>query len=113
MTKILNVDALQDEVRMITLNGVSHQMKELSVGDFIKITKLEDEAEKKGELSFADRVDFLVKYICLVFPTCTNEELYDCDFQKINALFAFAKDGTLPEGVNQKEEEEEDSSKKN
>lgn len=110
MTKILNVDALQDEIRKITLNGESHQMKELSVGDFITITKLEDEAEKSGNLSFGDRVDFLVKYICLVFPTCTKEELYACDFQKINALFAFAKDGTLPEDVTSKEEE---SSKKN
>lgn len=97
MTKILNIDSLKKEERIITLQGVSYPMKDMSVGDFIKVNQMAEAADAKENPTNSDRVTFLVESVAISFPTCPKEVLFDCSFEEINAIAAFARDGSLPD----------------
>ena len=99
MTKILNIDSLKKEDRIITLQGVSYPMKEMSVGDFIKVNQLQEAVDANESASNADRAAFMVDSIGVSFPTCPKEVLLECSFEEINAIAAFARDGSLPSDV--------------
>lgn len=96
MAKILNIDGLKKEERVITLQGNSYPMKNMSVGDFIKVNAMAEVADAKENPTNGDRVDFLVQSVSISFPTCPIEVLYDCSFDEINAIASFARDGSLP-----------------
>lgn len=99
MTKILNIDSLKKEERIITLKGVSYPMKEMSVGDFIKFNEMAELADAKENPTSSDRTIFLVDSIAISFPTCPKEVLFECSFEEINAIADFARDGSLPDNA--------------
>lgn len=101
MTKILNVDGLEsaNEERIITLNGKQHVMKDVSVGDYLKINQLVKQFNESGDMSIEAQAEFLISTILVSFPTCSKQELIDLDFDKLSAISEFARNGTLPEGA--------------
>jgi len=107
---VLNLDTLAKEERLITLEGESYAMKEMSVEDFVNITKRAEEVEKKGEDTISKRIEFLVETVLISFPTCPKEVLVRQGLTKLNAIVDFARDGSVPAGA--KEDEEKGDSKK-
>ncbi|MGZ8172581.1 MAG: hypothetical protein ACXWT0_01635 [Methylobacter sp.] len=98
MTKILNIDGLgKKEDRAITLKGVSYPLKEMSVGDYIKINEMAEEVDKKGDISPVDTVKFLVESIAISFPTCPKEILMELTSAELSIISTFARDGSMPE----------------
>lgn len=99
MTKILNIDALSKEERVITLEGISYPIKDVSVEDFIKINEMAEEADKKENPTTSDRVMFLAETVFISVPSCPREILMKRSLHELNLIAAFARDGTLPEEV--------------
>ncbi len=112
MTKILNVDGLKKESFVITLGGIQYPKKEMSVGDFIKITELAEAAEAKKETTSTDRIKFLIDSVAISFPTCPKEVLVECTFEELNVIATFARDGSLPDDAEIVEEVESGDPKK-
>lgn len=106
MTKLLNIDALKKEERIITLGGISYPMKDMSVADFISISTMAEESDAKENQTAADRVMFLVDSVAVSFPTCPKEILMACDFDSLNIIAAFARDGSLPDELKETSEAE-------
>lgn len=96
MTKILNIDSLAKEKRELSIDGKTYPMKELSVKDFVELTKRAEKAEKAKGDSPASRIDFLVETVGMNFPSCPREVLEDRTIEELNIMFNFAKDGVLP-----------------
>lgn len=95
-TQILNIDSLKSSsTRTINLAGKEHVMKEMSVGDFLKITGLAEQADEKATLT--ESIKFIIDVVLTSFPTCTREELESCTIEQLNAIAEFAKSGSLPE----------------
>lgn len=99
MTKVLNLDSIAKETRVLKLDGVSYPMKETSVRDYIELTKRAEEIEKKGDESLSTRIEFLVDAILMSFPTCSAEVLNARTFEELNAISEFARDGAIPDGT--------------
>jgi hypothetical protein len=105
MTKILNIDALSKEERVITLEGVSYPIKDVSVEDFIRINEMAEEADKKDNPTTSDRVLFLAETVFISVPSCPREILMKRSLHELNLIAAFARDGTLPEDDSSDESE--------
>jgi len=97
MTKILNIDALAKEDRVITLEGVTYPIKDVSVEDFIRINEMAEEADRKENPTTSDRVLFLAETVFISVPTCPRDILMKRSLNELNMIAAFARDGTLPE----------------
>lgn len=104
MTKVLNLDSLVKEERILTFEGISYVMKELAVEDFVELTVRASALDKSEDSSIASRMDFLIDTVALSFPTCPKDVLRRRSVEELNAIVAFARDGSLPEGAQEVEE---------
>jgi len=107
MAKVLNVDSLIKERQEISIEGVIYPMKQMSVEDFIKLTKKAEAIDKKKTDTPSARIEFLVDTILISFPTCSDKVLKAQPIEVLNAIVEFAKDGTLPEDLEEDLEEDE------
>lgn len=88
MTKLLNLDELPVSVeRTIVLNGKRHEMKPMSVGEFIAQQKLAKELE--GNTDAAKEFEAVIGMVNKSFPTMKREELEALSFDKLRAIFDF------------------------
>lgn len=108
MTKVLNLDKLAKEKRVLTFGGEKYPMKELSVNGFIELTKRAEEIEKLEGDSLATRISFLVETVQMSFPTCPAEVLGEKSLDELNAIVAFARDGSIPSDEDESEEGSEE-----
>jgi hypothetical protein len=101
MAKILNIGGLTktNESRVIVIEGVKHEMKELSVSDFIYINDKAQAEDANPDSTFATKLKFLMESIRISFPTCSEEDLGKQSIEALYAIAAFARDGSLPEGM--------------
>lgn len=101
MAKILNISGLTktNESRVIVIEGVRHEMKELSVADFIYINDKAQAEDNNPDSSFATKLKFLIETIKISFPTCSEEDLGKQTIEALYTIAAFARDGSLPEGM--------------
>jgi hypothetical protein len=91
MTKLLNLDELPTRFeKTIVLNGKRHEMRPLSVGQFIEQQKTARRLD--GDADIGDAVEMIIETICGAFPTMTPEELRSITFDKLNAIFEFLRD---------------------
>jgi hypothetical protein len=98
MAKYLNVDALTPEVKVLTLNGVEHEMHHVTVKEFIEIAKASQESDD-GKLSDKpphEQVVLLVDQILKAFPSIPRGELEDLTIEKLTAILKFTA-GALEE----------------
>jgi hypothetical protein len=102
MTKILNIDALVKEERVMTIDGVSYSVPLVSVQNFIAINRLAEEHDAKVKLDAAtneDYVEFLIASVLIIIPSMSRDTLVKRSFDELNVIAKFARDGTLPEGM--------------
>lgn len=104
MSKVLNLDELAQEERVLTLKGTSYAMKEMSVQEFISATRDAEKEQAKAtaegatELELSEVMEKLVDMISDSFPTCPKDELNSLKMHQINAILEFMK-GDVEEQV--------------
>lgn len=96
--KVLNLDELAPEQRVLTIKGQQYPMKEMTVADFIEITKEAQAAEsaERRELSLGEQVEMLVEAIVKAFPTCPREVLLGLALNQLTAILTFVR-GEVPD----------------
>lgn len=96
MAKILNVDGLAKERREIVLKGVTHEIREMTVEDFLvamdRAEKLDNDASPKAQ------VDAIVGMIVNAIPTLKEDEVRGLPFDQLNAISAFIR-GEVPDEI--------------
>lgn len=97
MAKVFNVDALAKESREIVLKGVTHQVREMSVDDFLAAMKTADELENK-DAGPETQINALVSTVHRAIPTLTVEECRVMPFEHLNAISQFIR-GEIPDGL--------------
>ena len=98
MAKILNLNSLAKEEKILTIDGTSYPMKDMSVEDFIELTRRAEAVDKKEDVGLADKIDT----VCISFPTCPKTVLRKRSLEELNAIVEFARD-TATEGVTETE----------
>lgn len=91
MSKMLNLDELANEERVLKLNGSEHVLRDVSVGDFIEITRMTEGL--KDDLPISDQLEMMVSIIKRRFPTVDEEELAALNMRQLNAILEFARQG--------------------
>lgn len=90
MAKVLNLDALgKKEVREIVIGGKTHAVKQMSVGDFVNVTKLANKME--SEKDPAKQLEASVGLLTLALPTVKKEDLMGLSMAQLTALGAFVR----------------------
>jgi len=106
MAKVLNLDSLAKKEQELIIGGEAYKQKQLSVEDFIKLTKRVEVLEKKKEDSMATRMEFLIETILISYPTCSAEILKAQTVENLNSIVEFARDGSLPKELSEDNEAE-------
>lgn len=96
MAKILNVDGLAKERKEIVLKGVTHEIREMSVDDFLVTMATADKLEKDSTPKA--QVDAIISMVSRAIPTLTEAETRSLPFEQINAIAAFIR-GELPDEI--------------
>lgn len=92
--KILNIDTFAQVKRQIVFKGVTHDVRETSVQQFIDNLKAAEELEKagKGEPDTLSRqVEQSISAICDAIPTMKPEDLKAVPIEAITALLQFIR----------------------
>ena len=90
MTKIVNIDALQEESPFIlVVGGVEHPMKPFSVDDFISNMRLIEGLGANPK--FTDELDLSIKVIARAFPTLDETVLRSWPVSTIEKLFRISR----------------------
>lgn len=94
MTKVLNLDTFALTSKSVTINGVEHHFRPLTVEGFIEQTKKLEETlkDENGEFTLVGAVEQQIDAIVLAFPTIKPEELRALPMEKLGALVKFARD---------------------
>lgn len=88
MTKFLDLDKLESTTEYsITLHGVTHEMKSLSVGDYIKMTKL-NERMGKAKAS-VEQIEIALEMITTAFPSMSDSVVKELSFDQMGAIINF------------------------
>lgn len=89
--KFLDLDALAPkEVVRIKLNGKEHEMKQMTVEDFIWASK-EADAREKDENDPGQMIDMMIEVLARQFPSVTKEDFRSMGFNKLAALLDFTR----------------------
>lgn len=96
MTKIINIDALQEEPPFtLEIGDEKHPMKVFTVDDFLSNMK---DIEKLGaNPSFSDELELSIKIIARAFPTLGEERVRKFQVSTIEKLFRISR-GEDPNG---------------
>lgn len=109
-TKILNLDELAKEERVLKLNGKSHKMKDTSVEEFITASKAAEEAEKAegsdDDVLLSKMIENMVEMVMNAFPTIVKEDVSGLRLEQLNAIVDFAM-GDSKEKIEKLAEEKE------
>lgn len=92
--KLLNLDDVgADEEKAIVLGGKEYVMKSMTVEDFIKLNRAEEELKKKGEdqITLADQFEILVETVGYAFPDMSEDMLKGLRLDQLNAIFEFTR----------------------
>ncbi|MBE0438037.1 MAG: hypothetical protein IBX56_19840 [Methylomicrobium sp.] len=115
MAKILNLDGLSEEKEVkLIIDGTAHFLKKISVADFIKLVKYQEEMEKreaelekKGQhLPVYEKIEFMAESAAISFPTIGVDRLKELTVDELYTIVEFARDASMPD------EEEADAEKK-
>lgn len=89
MAKLLNLDELQQDEYELKLNGKIYPMKELSVGDFIKISKMTQDLGE--DLNESDQIELMIEVIQMRFPDMPGEDLMGLSVTNLGKLVEFVQ----------------------
>lgn len=113
MPKYLNIDEIAPEKKVLTLRGAEHVMHQVTVEEFIEITKA---AQESGEGKIQDRpvyeqVEMLVEQILKAFPSVPRDHLVKLSIDQLTTILKFTAGALEEEGV-AKESAKQGSKKK-
>lgn len=98
MPKYLNVDSLVPDKKVLTIQGVDHEMRQVTVKEFLELVRTE-----KGENELMDentpidvRIVGLVEQIKKAFPTVPEDHLTSLRIEQLAAVIKFTV-GSLEE----------------
>jgi hypothetical protein len=93
--KALNLDSLVGDERTVTLDGVVHKVREMSVTDFVAASQEAKRLEKMGaEADTEVNLKSSVDHIARVLPTIPRERLESMSLRQLGVLVSFVN-GTL------------------
>lgn len=97
-TNYLNIDKLAQVKKTLEIEGVVHEMHQVSVAEFIKIVRESREIDEKSfeELSLDARVSKMVDNVLLAFPTIPREALEALTIDQLITVVKFVS-GNLEE----------------
>lgn len=105
MATMLNLDEVKPVDKTLKMNGKSHVLKPMSVGDFIAITQAaEAEAKSKEEVPLSKQIEQFVELAGTAFPTIPADELNALSLPQLTQIVEFARAGA--------DDEEGDAEKK-
>lgn len=88
--KLLNLDDFQSAQKVLTLDGVQHEMREMTVQEFIdKASQARADQAAAGEMTLEEQVEKAVEMIHDAFPTVTKERLRKLRMQQLTVLIDF------------------------
>lgn len=94
--KTLNLDDVKPAVeKVVKLNGKSHPMKAMTVGDFIDITSRTDELQKRkgdNELSFEQEFVLLTDIVMRGFETLSRDDIMGLSLEQLAKLAEFIQE---------------------
>src|SRR5210317_2563167 len=89
--KFLDLDALATkEIIRIKLNGKDHEMKQMTVEDFVWATK-EAEIRDGDETDPSKMINMMIEVLGRQFPTIEDQEFRSMGFDKLAALLDFTR----------------------
>lgn len=98
-TKVLNLDEVEVTVaKEFTWKDKVHQMKPLSVGDFIVQTKAVEELTAKNPTE-TEAVEFMLSIVRMAFPTLSDEDARAMDLKRLEVLVEFVREGVETEAA--------------
>lgn len=89
MSSTLNLDELASEKRVVTLKGVSYEMKEMSVSDFIELTRISENLS--DDMPPSEQMELMVRMIQMSFPEMPKEVLHGLNIRQLNKITEFAQ----------------------
>lgn len=90
--KFINLDDLTDEKVVVQFNGVKHEMKQMTVADFVWVQKEAEKAKEKSESSEKEAVDEMIDIIVRQFPSMKKEDLEQARIKQLMGLIGFLND---------------------
>ena len=101
--KILNLDSFAKENRVLTIDGIQHKMKEMSVEDYIDLNNKAEQMDEAESQSTVTSVEFMMESISKIFPTATKEILVKRSMNELAYISSFAR-GELDEQLKLEEQ---------
>lgn len=91
--EILNIDAFAQPKRFMVLAGQRHEVKPLTVQDFIDNLKAATELEKQGaaDLPLHEQVDASVREIVKAVPTLDEAVVRGLSIEAVTAIMKFIR----------------------
>lgn len=96
MTKILNIDTLSSDPRTFVLDGVEHEVLEMSVENFIATTK-QAEMLQNTDAALTAQVEAAVDLIQRSVPTVSRESLFKLKLRHLQTIVAFVRGDDVQE----------------
>lgn len=100
--KILNLDGFAQVKRQIMLKGVAHDVREISVQQFIDNLKAAEDLEKAANNEpekLSAQIESSVKAICDSIPTLNKDELRAMPIEAIAAVLKFIRGEMDPDEI--------------
>lgn len=92
-TKFLDLDALTPATKFsIQLNGKKHEMKEMTVEDFVWATSEADKRVEAAGNNMGKVAEAMVDVLMRQFPTVQKQEFMSLGLDKLSALLQFTRD---------------------
>lgn len=92
--KTLNLDDFATDKRAITFKGVEHEVREMSVEDFIAASGDAKKLEEKGEKGMRENVEDTIVHLRRAIPSLEEAELRGLTVAQLVVLVRFVN-GTL------------------
>lgn len=102
MADILNLDDLSNIVKQFVFKGVTYDVCEISLGDFIAMTAEQKKAEAKSENGEFSEEDLIASYkanIKRMIPAITDETLDTMTIRQLKVLLDFINTAAVDEQV--------------
>lgn len=88
-TEFLNLDELAVESRVVQNGGKKYHMRDMTVEDFIEMSKRDKKAADFDAMTAGEQLEFLVEQISEAFEDWPESELRELPMRKLNAILDF------------------------
>lgn len=93
-TKVLDLDAVLPPAIVVKLDGKTHELKQISVRDFVENTRVMqemDEKKREEDMTLESEMGSLITMLNKTFPTISEEEFWSLSLPRLYQILEFAK----------------------